>query len=616
MLRIRQIMLSFLHCSCQLLGDPQRVTEDLSKKIFVGGLSPSVESDDLWDFFEEKYGPVLDAVVIGSQSGDHLQSRGFGFVTFKHVESVAAAVEAHYINIFGKKVEIKSAVPRSELPALDSARSDSNIQEQYSPLPADKMSEGSTPSWLIKFRQWLPTFLAGVSTRLNEGEWYPLSSLKGDFRATCGLELDHLALGYEKLSDFIRSLPEVCRMKIVPVGRGPATHMVLLPALTRPTPVSQSQGRTTWRLNVHSFRPPGYSPPSEQSPKYSVADCLKKVGGEKGIDEYYRQQAEMLDSFVEMDCIAEKGGYIPSTTQEERAMVRRGEKLAIQISNCANLVIFAAKVYACVRSGSLAIIASTLDSLLDLLSGFILWFTAISMRKLNPYLYPIGKKRMQPLGILVFASVMATLGLQVVLESIRSLISHDSMLDLMRSKYWVVGIMVGTSFVKFLLMVYCRMFSNEIVRAYAQDHFFDVVTNLIGLVAAVLATMFAWWIDPAGAIVLAIYTMRTWSLTVLENVNALVSRTASPDFLQKLTYLCWNHHKEIRQIDTVRAYTFGSHYFAEVDIVLPSEMPLHQAHDIGESLQNKLESLPEIERAFVHLDYEVNHPPEHASHDD
>jgi RNA recognition motif-containing protein len=105
MLRSWQIMLSFLHCSCQLLGDPQRVTEDLSKKIFVGGLSPSVESDDLWDFFEEKYGPVLDAVVIGSQSGDHLQSRGFGFVTFKHVESVAAAVEAHYINIFGKKVQ-------------------------------------------------------------------------------------------------------------------------------------------------------------------------------------------------------------------------------------------------------------------------------------------------------------------------------------------------------------------------------------------------------------------------------------------------------------------------------------------------------------------------------
>lgn len=61
------------------------------------------------------------------------------------------------------------------------------------------------------------------------------------------------------------------------------------------------------------------------------------------------------------------------------------------------MFLFAAKVYASIRSGSLAIIASTLDSLLDLLSGFILWFTAFSMQTANPYHYPIGKKRMQPL---------------------------------------------------------------------------------------------------------------------------------------------------------------------------------------------------------------------------
>jgi len=83
--------------------------------------------------------------------------------------------------------------------------------------------------------------------------------------------------------------------------------------------------------------------------------------------------------------------------QEEREKVARSETLAIRLSNIANMILFAAKVYASVRSGSLAIIASTLDSLLDLLSGFILWFTAFSMQTPNPYRYPIGKKRMQPL---------------------------------------------------------------------------------------------------------------------------------------------------------------------------------------------------------------------------
>jgi len=111
---------------------------------------------------------------------------------------------------------------------------------------------------------------------------------------------------------------------------------------------------------------------------------------------------------------------------------------------------------------------------------------------------------------------------------------------------------------------------------------------------------------------LALYTIRTWSMTVLENVNSLVGKSAAPEYLQKLTYLCWNHHKAVRHIDTVRAYTFGSHYFVEVDIVLPADMQLQEAHDIGESLQEKLELLPEIERAFVHLDYEYSHKPEHA----
>ena len=74
----------------------------------------------------------------------------------------------------------------------------------------------------------------------------------------------------------------------------------------------------------------------------------------------------------------------------------KSERLAIHISNVANLLLFAAKVYASIESQSLAVIASTLDSLLDLLSGLILWFTSHAMKKPNHYHYPIGKKRMQP----------------------------------------------------------------------------------------------------------------------------------------------------------------------------------------------------------------------------
>ena len=66
-------------------------------------------------------------------------------------------------------------------------------------------------------------------------------------------------------------------------------------------------------------------------------------------------------------------------------------------------------------------------------------------------------------------------------------------------------------------------------------------------------------------------------------------------------------------IDTVRAFHLSFGFLVEVDIVLPEDMLLHEAHDIGEALQIKLEALPDVERAFVHLDYEVTHAPEHRN---
>lgn len=66
---------------------------------------------------------------------------------------------------------------------------------------------------------------------------------------------------------------------------------------------------------------------------------------------------------------------------------------------------------ATIKSGSLAIAASTLDSLLDLMAGGILWYTHRTMKDINIYKYPIGKLRVQPVGIIIFAAIMATLGM-------------------------------------------------------------------------------------------------------------------------------------------------------------------------------------------------------------
>ena len=86
------------------------------------------------------------------------------------------------------------------------------------------------------------------------------------------------------------------------------------------------------------------------------------------------------------------------------------------------------QIYATVESRSLAIAASTLDSLLDLMAGGILWLTHLSTKSINIYKYPIGKLRVQPVGIIIFAAVMATLGTSSsnFPLSLNNFIVHDS----------------------------------------------------------------------------------------------------------------------------------------------------------------------------------------------
>lgn len=96
-------------------------------------------------------------------------------------------------------------------------------------------------------------------------------------------------------------------------------------------------------------------------------------------------------------------------------------------------------------------------------------------------------------------------------------------------------------------------------------------------------------------------------------MKLLTGHTADPHFLSKITWICLNHHEDIVLIDTVRAFHFGNNFLVEVDIVLPEDMSLKEGHNIGESLQQKLEKFPLVERAFVHLDYETTHHP-HEEH--
>lgn len=144
-----------------------------------------------------------------------------------------------------------------------------------------------------------------------------------------------------------------------------------------------------------------------------------------------------------------------------------------------------------------------------------------------------------------------------------------------------------------------------------KDHRNDMIINGTGILTSVGGSWLRWWIDPMGAILLSFLIATIWLRTAYSEFQLLIGVTADTQMQQWITYIAMTHSSSITGIDTVRAYHSGPRIIVEVDVVMDPEESLRESHDVAEALQMKLERLPDVERAYVHIDYETSHKPEH-----
>ncbi|EFO19451.1 cation efflux family protein [Loa loa] len=273
----------------------------------------------------------------------------------------------------------------------------------------------------------------------------------------------------------------------------------------------------------------------------------------------------------------------------------------------ANVSLAIAKTAAAYLSGSLSIISSLVDSAVDITSGLVIWLTDRAIRKRDPYMYPRGRTRLEPIALIIVSVIMGVASVQMVVQSLESVI-HDTVNP--RVDIFSLFIMVTIVFIKFALMLLCKKLDyNYSVAVLAQDHWNDCISNTVAIVCAWIASNYWIYFDPIGAIAVSIYIATTWFFTGKEHLAMLSGKSAEPEFINRIVKVCVEHDKRIDYIDTVYVYHFGTRFLVEVHIVMNPEMTLRESHDISEALQTSIESLAEVERAFVHCDYEFDHLP-------
>ena len=107
-------------------------------------------------------------------------------------------------------------------------------------------------------------------------------------------------------------------------------------------------------------------------------------------------------------------------------------------------------------------------------------------------------------------------------------------------------------FAKSSLMVYCLFYRRfPTVHIFFVDHRNDIVVNIFGLVMSIVGDKFVWYLDPIGAILIALLILFSWVSNAFEQVWLLVGKSAPNEFLAKLIYMTMTHDERIVKVDTV-----------------------------------------------------------------
>lgn len=289
-------------------------------------------------------------------------------------------------------------------------------------------------------------------------------------------------------------------------------------------------------------------------------------------------------------------------------------RIAVIGSLVANIILAILQLYAAITSKSLSLFTTMADSLFDPLSNLTLILCSRAVKRVDARKFPSGKARIETAGNIFFCFLMITVSIVIIVESIRTVAEHKAT-DPDTNEFFLPSVIaVCIAFAtKFSLFLYCWAIRNKYsqVRILWEDHRNDLFINGFGILTSVGGAKLVWWIDPMGALILSFLIIFLWSRTAKSEFELLIGVTADTNMLQLITYISMTHSPSVRQIDTVRAYHSGPRLIVEVDIVMDPDESLRATHDIAEELQTKLESLPDVERAYVHVDYETDHAPEH-----
>jgi len=264
------------------------------------------------------------------------------------------------------------------------------------------------------------------------------------------------------------------------------------------------------------------------------------------------------------------------------------QKQATIISSLLATFLMLVKLIVGLSSGSVAVLASAIDSLLDTLVSMFNFF-AIKKAEENPdEIYQYGKGKIQAIAGVIEGTVITLSGFYIIYEAFTKF-TNESPTKLLLPSIWVMvfSIILTYILVKYLLSI-AKKTDNIVIKADALHYKTDLWSNL----AVLLALGLVYWtgidaIDAFFGLVIGLYIIYSAYEIIQEGIEILLDKSLDAKIVEDIEHII-SKHPEVTSYHWLRTRTDGSNNFVEFHIVLRPSMLLLEAHRIADEIEDEI----------------------------
>jgi len=247
-------------------------------------------------------------------------------------------------------------------------------------------------------------------------------------------------------------------------------------------------------------------------------------------------------------------------------------------------VLAAAKVVVGLATGSLAVLAAAVDSLMDVAcSGLNAFFLRIAQDPPDAE-HAYGHGKAEALSGVVQATIIGVGGVWLVGRGVVHLFRPEPLSNPLAGVAVAgVSLVVSIALVAFLRRE-ARATRSVALHADAFHYVTDIATNLVAGVALLGVERFGWaWLDPVASILIAVYIIKS-ALEILRDAgDELLDRGLPREVEDEVKAMLRGFAPEVRGYRAFRSRRAGGTSFFEFRLLLDRSTTFERAHEIAET---------------------------------